>query len=442
MTALAHAPDHASDHASRDAGDAFFGATLSQADPAVFAAVGRELRRQQDQIELIASENIVSRAVLEAQGSVLTNKYAEGYPGRRYYGGCEFVDEVETLAIERAKALFGAAWANVQPHSGSQANQAVFMALMKPGDTFMGMDLAAGGHLTHGKSVNQSGKWFNPVPYTVRTQDQIIDYDELAEIALQSRPKLIIAGGSAYSRTIDFARFREVADSVGAYLMVDMAHFAGLVAAGLFPNPLPHAHVVTTTTHKTLRGPRGGMILSNDARLGKKIDSAVFPGIQGGPLMHVIAAKAVAFGEALRPEFKVYAQRVIDNARALADALMAAGMDIVSGGTDSHLMLVDLRPKGVTGKAAEASLERANITCNKNGIPFDPAPPAITSGLRLGSPAGTTRGFGEAEFRRIGKLIAEVVDGLAANGEEANGAVEARVRGDVRDLTARFPIYI
>jgi len=422
--------------------DSLLSKGLAEADPAVFESIGREFRRQQDQIELIASENIVSRAVLEAQGSVLTNKYAEGYPGRRYYGGCEFVDEVETLAIERAKALFGAEWANVQPHSGSQANQAVFMALMKPGDTFMGMDLAAGGHLTHGKSINQSGKWFNPVAYTVRTQDQIIDYDGLAEIALEARPKLIIAGGSAYSRVIDFARFREVADSVGAYLMVDMAHFAGLVAAGLFPNPVPHAHVVTTTTHKTLRGPRGGMIVSNHLKIVKKLDSAVFPGLQGGPLMHVIAAKAVAFGEALRPEFKDYAQRVIDNAKALADALMASGMNIVSGGTDSHLMLVDLRPKGVTGKAAEASLERANITCNKNGIPFDPAPPAITSGLRLGSPAGTTRGFGQAEFRRIGKLIAEVVDGLAANGEEANGPVEARVRGEVRDLTARFPIYI
>ena len=416
--------------------------STSTADPAVFDSIGREFRRQQDQIELIASENIVSRAVLEAQGSVLTNKYAEGYPGRRYYGGCEFVDEIEILAIERAKALFGAEWANVQPHSGSQANQAVFMALMKPGDTFMGMDLAAGGHLTHGKSVNQSGKWFNPVAYTVRTQDQIIDYEGMAEIALEHKPKLIIAGGSAYSRTIDFARFREVADSVGAYLMVDMAHFAGLVAAGLFPDPLPHAHAVTTTTHKTLRGPRGGMVLSNHPKLGKKIDSAVFPGIQGGPLMHVIAAKAVAFGEALAPEFKIYARAVIDNARALADSLMASGFNIVSGGTDSHLMLVDLRPKNVTGKAAEASLERANITCNKNGIPFDPAPPAVTSGLRLGSPAATTRGFGQAEFRRVGKLIAEVVDGLAANGEEANGAVEARVRGEVKDLTGRFPVYI
>jgi len=419
----------------------FFAAGVADADPAVSTIIGRELRRQQDQIELIASENIVSRAVLQAQGSVLTNKYAEGYPGRRYYGGCEFVDEVETLAIERAKELFGARWANVQPHSGSQANQAVFMALMKPGDTFMGMDLAAGGHLTHGKSVNQSGKWFKPVAYTVRTQDQIIDYDSLAEIALEHRPKVIIAGGSAYSRVIDFARFRAVADEVGAHLMVDMAHFAGLVAAGLFPNPLPHAHVVTTTTHKTLRGPRGGLILSNDPKLGKKIDSAVFPGLQGGPLMHVIAAKAVAFGEALAPDFKLYARRVIENARVLADALAAGGLDIVSGGTDSHLMLVDLRPKGVTGKAAEESLERANITCNKNGIPFDPAPPAITSGLRLGSPAGTTRGFGPAEFRRIGQLIAEAVDGLSVNGEGANGAVEAHVRAEVRDLTARFPIY-
>ncbi|MHB8529065.1 MAG: serine hydroxymethyltransferase [Caulobacteraceae bacterium] len=428
-------------HASNETANPFFAEPLAGADGEVFAAIGRELGRQQRQIELIASENIVSRAVLEAQGSALTNKYAEGYPGRRYYGGCEFVDEVEILAIERAKALFSCGFANVQPHSGSQANQAVFMAVMKPGDTFMGMDLAAGGHLTHGKSVNQSGKWFHPVPYGVRTQDQIIDYDSLAEIALECRPKLIIAGGSAYSRTIDFARFRAVADSVGAVLMVDMAHFAGLVAAGVFPSPLPHAHVVTTTTHKTLRGPRGGMILTDDRKLAKKIDSAVFPGLQGGPLMHVIAAKAVAFGEALAPDFKLYARAVIDNARALADSLAASGMAIVSGGTDSHLMLVDLRPKGVTGKAAEASLERADITCNKNGIPFDPQPPAITSGLRLGSPAGTTRGFGPAEFRRIGRLIAEVVDGLAVNGEEANGAVETRVRAEVADLTARFPIY-
>ena len=427
--------------ASNDAADSFFSAGLAESDAAVFAAVGEEFDRQQHQIELIASENIVSRAVLDAQGSVLTNKYAEGYPGRRYYGGCEFVDKVETLAIERAKALFGCAWANVQPHSGSQANQAVFMALMKPGDTFLGMNLAAGGHLTHGMALNQSGKWFKPVAYTVRTQDQLIDYDGLAELALEHRPKLIIAGGSAYSREIDFARFREVADSVGAKLMVDMAHFAGLVAGGVFPSPLTHADVVTTTTHKTLRGPRGGMILSNDLKLGKKIDSAVFPGLQGGPLMHVIAAKAVAFGEALRPEFKLYARDVVANAKALADSLGSRGLSIVSGGTDSHLMLVDLRAKGVTGKAAEASLERADITCNKNGIPFDPAPPAVTSGLRLGSPAGTTRGFGVAEFRRIGQLIAEVVDGLAANGEDGNAEVEANVRRQVRDLTARFPIY-
>jgi glycine hydroxymethyltransferase len=410
-------------------------------DDAVFGAIARELRRQRDQIELIASENIVSQAVLEAQGSVLTNKYAEGYPGRRYYGGCEFVDEVETLAIDRAKRLFGAAWANVQPHSGSQANQAVFMALMKPGDTFMGMDLAAGGHLTHGKSVNQSGKWFHPVAYGVRAQDGLIDYDAMAELALEAKPKVIIAGGSAYSRTIDFARFREAADSVGAQLMVDMAHFAGLVAAGVFPNPLPHAHVVTTTTHKTLRGPRGGMILSNDLKLGKKIDSAVFPGLQGGPLMHVIAAKAVAFGEALQPAFKDYARAVVENARALADVLAGRGLAIVSGGTDSHLMLVDLRPKGVTGKAAEAALERAGITCNKNGIPFDPAPPAITSGLRLGTPAATSRGFGVQEFRQVGRLIADVVDALAASGEGGDPAVEARVGREVLDLTGRFPIY-
>ena len=429
------------DEASNDAADRFFSDDLATSDPGVAAMVGRELRRQQDQIELIASENIVSRAVLQAQGSVLTNKYAEGYPGRRYYGGCEFVDEVESLAIERARTLFGAAWANVQPHSGSQANQAAFMAMMKPGDTFMGMDLAAGGHLTHGKSVNQSGKWFHPVPYTVRAQDNLIDYDGLAETALECRPKVIIAGGSAYSRTIDFARFRAVADSVGARLMVDMAHFAGLVAAGVFPSPIPYADVVTTTTHKTLRGPRGGLILSNDLKLGKKLDSAVFPGLQGGPLMHVIAGKAVAFGEALRPEFKIYAAQVVRNAAVLAETLASSGLAIVSGGTDSHLMLVDLRPKGVTGKAAEASLERANITCNKNGIPFDPAPPAVTSGVRLGTPAGTTRGFGQAEFRHIGQLIAEVVDGLAANGEENNAEVEARVRAQVLALTARFPIY-
>ena len=421
--------------------DQFFSASLADSDPAIAKVVSRELGRQQDQIELIASENIVSRAVLEAQGSVLTNKYAEGYPGRRYYGGCEEVDVAEELAIARAKELFGAAWVNVQPHSGSQANQAVFMALMQPGDTFMGLDLNAGGHLTHGKSVNQSGMWFNPVPYTVRKQDQIIDYDELAEIALEAKPKVIIAGGSAYSRTIDFARFREVADSVGAKLMVDMAHFAGLVAAGVFPSPLEHAHVVTTTTHKTLRGPRGGMILSNNPKLGKKIDAAVFPGLQGGPLMHVIAAKAVAFGEALRPEFKVYAQAVIDNAKVLADGLVSAGMNIVAGGTDSHLMVVDLTPKDVTGKAAEDSLERAGITCSRSTIPFDPRPPMYSSGVRLGTPAGTTRGFGQAEFRQVAKLIGEVVDGLAANGPEGNSAVEAKVRQDVLALTARFPIY-
>ena len=416
-------------------------AELATADRPVFAAVASELDRQQRQIELIASENIVSRAVLEAQGSVLTNKYAEGYPGRRYYGGCEFVDKIELLAIERAKTLFLAEWANVQPHSGSQANQAVFMALMKPGDTFMGMDLSAGGHLTHGKSVNQSGKWFHPVAYGVRAQDNLIDYEAMAEIAEESRPKLIIAGGSAYSRTIDFARFRAVADKVGAVLMVDMAHFAGLVAAGVFPNPLPHAHVVTTTTHKTLRGPRGGMVLSNDLKLGKKVDQAVFPGLQGGPLMHVIAAKAVAFGEALTPEFRVYARQVVENARALADTLASRGLAIVSGGTDSHLMLVDLRPKQVTGKAAEEALERAGITCNKNGIPFDPAPPAITSGLRLGTPAATTRGFGETEFRQVGQLISDVVDALAASGEGGDPRVEAQVKARVEELTSRFPIY-
>jgi glycine hydroxymethyltransferase len=419
----------------------FFSAALGASDAEVAHAVGRELDRQQNQIELIASENIVSRAVLDAQGSVLTNKYAEGYPGRRYYGGCEEVDVVERLAIERAKQLFDCAWANVQPHSGSQANQAVFMALMQPGDTFMGMDLNAGGHLTHGKEVNQSGMWFKPVPYTVRKQDQIIDYDGLAETAAAVQPKLIIAGGSAYSRAIDFARFRAVADSVGAKLMVDMAHFAGLVAAGEFPNPLPHAHVVTTTTHKTLRGPRGGMILSSSPKLGKKIDAAVFPGLQGGPLMHVIAAKAVAFGEALRPEFKAYARQVIANARALADALAASGMNIVAGGTDSHLMVVDLTPKDVTGKAAEDSLERAGITCSRSTIPFDPRPPMYSSGVRLGTPACTTRGFAEEEFRLVARMIAEVVDGLAANGPEGNAAVEAKVRQGVLALTGRFPIY-
>ena len=417
----------------------FFSASVADSDPALGAVISGELRRQQDQIELIASENIVSRAVLETQGSVLTNKYAEGYPGKRYYGGCEVVDEAEVLAIERAKALFGCEYANVQPHSGSQANQAVFMATLTPGDTFMGMDLAAGGHLTHGKSVNQSGKWFRPVSYAVRPQDHLIDYDQAAELALAEKPKVIIAGGSAYSRHIDFARFREIADSVGALLMADIAHYAGLVAGGVYPNPFPHAHVVTTTTHKTLRGPRGGLILTNDKKLAKKLDSAVFPGLQGGPLMHVIAAKAVAFGEALRPEFKAYARQVIDNARALADSLQEAGFRIVSNGTDSHLMLVDLTPKGVSGADAEIALERAGITTNKNGIPFDPLPPVQTSGIRVGTPAGTTRGFGEGEFRQVGRWIGEVLDGVAAGGD--NSAFEARVRGEVLTLTKRFPIY-
>ncbi|MEJ2814299.1 MULTISPECIES: serine hydroxymethyltransferase [unclassified Caulobacter] len=420
---------------------AFFGADLAAADRDIFDRIGLELNRQQNQIELIASENIVSRAVLEAQGSILTNKYAEGYPGKRYYGGCEYVDEIETIAIERAKALFGAGFANVQPHSGSQANQSVFMALLQPGDTFLGMDLAAGGHLTHGSPANQSGKWFKPVSYTVRQQDQLIDYDAVEEIAKAEKPKLIIAGGSAYSRQIDFAKFREIADSIGAYLMVDMAHFAGLVAGGVFPSPIPHAHVVTTTTHKTLRGPRGGMVLTNDEAIIKKVNSAVFPGLQGGPLEHVIAAKAVAFGEALQPAFKAYAQQVIDNAKALAEALQGQGVNIVSGGTDSHLMLVDLRPKGVTGRDAEHSLERAHMTCNKNGVPFDTAPFTVTSGIRLGTPAGTTRGFGTAEFTRVGQLIGEVVNGLAANGPAGNEAVEAKVREEVLALTARFPIY-
>jgi glycine hydroxymethyltransferase len=420
--------------------DSFFTSPLAKADPDIAKSIAEELHRQQTQIELIASENIVSQAVLEAQGSIMTNKYAEGYAGRRYYGGCEFVDIAERLAIERAKTLFGCAFANVQPHSGAQANQAVFQALLVPGDTFMGMDLAAGGHLTHGSPANQSGKWFRPVTYTVRPDDHLIDYDALAETALKEKPKLIIAGGSAYSRAIDFKRFREIADSVGAYLMVDMAHYAGLVAAGVYPSPLPHAHVVTTTTHKTLRGPRGGLVLSNDEDIGKKINSAVFPGLQGGPLMHVIAAKAVAFGEALQPEFKLYAQRVKDNAQILAKTLVESGVNIVSGGTDSHLMLVDLRPKGVTGKATEASLERANITCNKNGIPFDTAPFTITSGVRLGSPAATTRGFGTEEFRQVGLLIAEVVEGLSRNGDD-NSAAEAAVRAKVAELTGRFPIY-
>ena len=420
----------------------FFSASLAAADPELAAAVGHELGRQQDGIELIASENIVSRAVLEAQGSVLTNKYAEGYSGRRYYGGCEFVDVAETLAIERAKQLFGCAYANVQPHSGAQANGAVFFSLLSPGDTFMGLDLAAGGHLTHGSPVNISGKWFKVAPYTVRREDQMIDMEEVARIARESRPKIIVAGGSAYARFWDFARFREIADEVGALFMVDMAHFAGLVAGGAHPSPFPHAHVATTTTHKTLRGPRGGMILTNDEALAKKFNSAVFPGTQGGPLMHVIAAKAVAFGEALRPEFKAYARQVVDNAKVLAETLKGLGFGIVTNGTDNHLMLVDLRPKGLTGKAAEAALNRAHLTCNKNAIPFDPEKPMTTSGVRLGSPAGTTRGFGTAEFVQIGQLIGRVLDGLAkANAPEANEAVETAVKAEVLALCQRFPIY-
>ncbi len=424
---------------TRSAG--FFTRDLSDSDPGIAQAITDELQRQQQKIELIASENIVSRAVLEAQGSVLTNKYAEGYPGRRYYGGCEYVDVAEELAIERARRLFQCDFANVQPHSGAQANQAVFFALLQPGDTFMGLDLAAGGHLTHGSPVNQSGKWFKPVSYGVRRDDHRIDMDEVASVARAHRPKLIIAGGSAYSRIIDFRAFREVADSIGAIFMVDMAHFAGLVAGGVHPNPLEHAHVVTTTTHKTLRGPRGGMILSRDPELGKKINSAVFPGLQGGPLMHVIAAKAVALGEALRPDFKLYARAIVENAKALAAALQSEGLDIVSGGTDTHVMLVDLRPKTATGRAAEKALDRAFITCNKNAIPFDTEKPAITSGIRLGSPAGTTRGFGPAEFQEIGRWIAEVVDAVAREGEAGNGAVEAEIRGRVLDLCGRFPIY-
>jgi glycine hydroxymethyltransferase len=415
------------------------GRPLAEADPELFAVVGRELGRQQTQIELIASENIVSRAILEAQGSVLTNKYAEGYPGKRYYGGCEFVDQAEELAIARARKLFKCAEAIVQPHSGSQANQAVFMALMQPGDTFLGMDLASGGHLTHGGKANQSGKWFNAVHYGVRRDDCRIDYDDVRAQAEKHRPKVIIAGGSAYSRIIDFKKFREIADSVGAHLMVDMAHFAGLVAGGAHPNPVDHAHVVTTTTHKTLRGPRGGMVLTNDADIAKKVRSALFPGIQGGPLMHVVAAKAVAFHEALQPSFKSYARNVIANAQALAASLVEAGYAVVSGGTDTHLALIDMRPKGVKGNAAEQSLERAGITCNKNGVPFDSEKPTITSGIRIGSPACTTRGFGVSEFREVGALMAEVLDGLAAGGD--NAAREQSVLKRVKALTGRFPIY-
>ena len=425
----------------RPLSNSFFSAALADADPEIAKAVSLELGRQRDEIELIASENIVSRAVLEAQGSVMTNKYAEGYPGRRYYGGCQFVDIAEQLAIDRAKKLFGCGFANVQPNSGSQANQGVFLALLQPGDSFMGLDLAAGGHLTHGSPVNMSGKWFKCVSYGVCVADQMVDMDAVERLAEQNRPKLIIAGGSAYARHWDFARFREIADKVGAYFMVDMAHFAGLVAGGSHPSPFPHAHVVTSTTHKTLRGPRGGIILTNDEAIAKKINSAIFPGLQGGPLMHVIAAKAVAFGEALTPDFKAYAQAVVDNAAAMAAALKAGGCDLVTGGTDNHLMLVDLRSKKLNGKAAEAALGRAHITCNKNGVPFDPEKPTITSGVRLGSPAATSRGFGVAEFKRVGELIVETLDGLAKNGEEGNGAVEAKVKASVAELTRRFPIY-
>ncbi len=423
----------------RDSG--FFTETLATRDPELHAAMQAELKRQRREIELIASENIVSAAVMEAQGGVMTNKYAEGYPGRRYYGGCEHVDVAENLAIERAKQLFNCAFANVQPNSGSQANQGVFQALLQPGDTILGMSLDAGGHLTHGAKPNQSGKWFNAIQYGVRQQDSLIDYDEVQRLATEHQPKMIIAGGSAIPRIINFAKMREIADSVGAYLLVDMAHFAGLVAAGLYPSPFPHAHVATTTTHKTLRGPRGGMIVTNDEDIAKKVNSAIFPGIQGGPLMHVIAGKAVAFGEALRPEFKSYQEQVIKNAQALADQLMKGGLDIVTGGTDSHVMLVDLRPKGVKGNATEKALGRAHITCNKNGIPFDPEKPMVTSGIRLGSPAGTTRGFTEVEFRQIADWIVEVVDGLAANGEDGNAEVEAKVRAEVEALCDRFPIY-
>ncbi|TCS67460.1 glycine hydroxymethyltransferase [Primorskyibacter sedentarius] len=423
----------------RDTG--FFTETLADRDPDLFAAITGELGRQREEIELIASENIVSRAVMQAQGSVLTNKYAEGYPGRRYYGGCDWVDVAENLAIDRAKQLFGCEFANVQPNSGSQANQGVYQALIQPGDTILGMSLDAGGHLTHGARPNQSGKWFNAVQYGVRKQDNQLDYDQVEALAKEHQPKLIIAGGSAIPRQIDFARMREIADMVGAYLHVDMAHFAGLVAAGEHPSPFPHAHVATTTTHKTLRGPRGGMILTNDETIAKKVNSAIFPGIQGGPLMHVIAAKAVAFGEALRPEFKTYAKQVIANAQALSDQLIKGGLDTVTHGTDTHVVLVDLRPKGVKGNATEKALGRAHITCNKNGVPFDPEKPTITSGIRLGSPAGTTRGFGEAEFRQIADWIIEVVDGLAANGEDGNAEVEAKVKAEVEALCQRFPIY-
>ncbi len=420
----------------------FFTATLAETDPELASAIGKELGRQQHEIELIASENIVSRAVLEAAGSVLTNKYAEGYPGKRYYGGCQYVDVAEELAIDRAKRLFNCAFANVQPNSGSQANQGVFNALLQPGDTIMGLNLAHGGHLTHGATVNQSGKWFKAVHYMVRPDTHRVDMEDVRKLALEHKPKLIIAGGSAYPRVIDFAAFRKIADEIGAFFLVDMAHFAGLVAAGLYPSPFPHAHVATTTTHKTLRGPRGGMILTNDEDLAKKFNSAIFPGIQGGPLMHVIAAKAAAFGEALRPEFKIYTKNVMDNARAMGEVLVQSGFALVSGGTDSHLILVDLRPKKLTGNISEKALGRAHITCNKNGIPFDPEKPMVTSGIRLGAPAGTTRGFGVAEFQDIGRMIAEVLDGLAKNGEAGNGAVEEKVKKQAIALCDRFPIYV
>jgi len=420
--------------------DVFFGSRLAETDPDVLKAIEDEYGRQRDQIELIASENIVSRAVLDAVGNLMINKYAEGYPGRRYYGGCEFVDVAESLAIERAKKLFDCEFVNVQAHSGSQANQAVFLALIKPGDTILGMSLAAGGHLTHGAPPNESGKWFNAVQYGVKRDDHLIDFDEVEQLATEHKPKLIIAGGSAYPRTIDFQKFRDIADKVGAYLMVDMAHFAGLVATGLHPSPLPIADIVTTTTHKTLRGPRGGMVLSRDADIGKKINSAIFPGLQGGPLMHIIAAKAVAFGEALKPEFKTYIEAVCENASTLAQVMVDRGLDIVSGGTDTHLMLVDLRPKKLTGKAAEASMENAAITCNKNGVPFDPEKPMVTSGVRLGTPAATSRGFGVAEFTEVGNMIGDVLDGLAANPDD-NSKVEGEVHARVLELCGKFPIY-
>ncbi|MGJ4855120.1 serine hydroxymethyltransferase [Labrys sp. KB_33_2] len=429
------------DARSASLSNSFFAADLKSADPELARTIDLELGRLRDHIELIASENIVSKAVLEAQGSIMTNKYAEGYPGRRYYGGCEFVDMAENLAIERVKKLFGCAYANVQPNSGSQANQGVFLALMKPGDTFMGLNLNAGGHLTHGSAVNMSGRWFNVVPYNVRPEDQRVDMDEVERLAHEHKPKLIIAGGSGYARHWDFARFRQIADAVGAYFFVDMAHFAGLVAGDAHPSPFPHAHVATSTTHKTLRGPRGGIILTNDEEIAKKVNSAVFPGLQGGPLMHVIAAKAVAFGEALRPEFKAYAKQVVENAAALAANLKGNGFDIVSGGTDNHLMLVDLRPKNLTGNFAEKAMERAHITCNKNGIPYDPQKPMVTSGIRLGTPAATSRGFGVKEFQEVGDLITEALEGLAKNGADNNGAVEEAVRTKVNKLTGRFPIY-